>query len=149
MQKKKKINKCIDLVKDYNADDVAHEQEKCVLGRVAEVFAMHRTHDVGVAVHELEELFKAPEAAPAAAQNASSKAVVRVFLQFVVEPLKEHANHTADGNHQGAKSQSSQVIPAGIHKTQLVKFGDFVKKYLHAILKSQYFCIKPARNKLY
>lgn len=99
-----------DLVEDYDADNVAHEQEKCVLCWIAEVFAVHSAHDVGVAVHELEELLEAPEAASAATEHSAGKADVAVLLQFMVKPLKEHTNHAADGDHQGAKSQSSQVI---------------------------------------
>jgi hypothetical protein len=102
-----KIKICSDLVKDDDADNVAHEQEKRVARRVAEVLAVHSAHDIGVAVHELEEFLEAPEAATAAAQHASGEAVVCVLLQLVVEPLEEHANHPADGDHQGAKGQSS------------------------------------------
>jgi hypothetical protein len=131
---KNRINFCIDLVEDNNADNVAHEQEKSVLGRVAEVFAVHRAHDVGVAVHELEELLEAPEAAPAAAEHSSGKAIVTVLLQFVVKPLKEHANHSADGDHQGAKSQSSQVIPAGKQNCQNHRTRRFLSRKLYKLV---------------
>jgi len=45
---------------------------------------VHRAHDVGIAVHELEKLLEAPEAATATAEHSSGKAIVTVLLQFVV-----------------------------------------------------------------
>jgi len=49
--------------------DVSEEQTECLLCGPAEVLSVDCSHDVGVAVNELHELFETPEAALAATEK--------------------------------------------------------------------------------
>lgn len=69
---------------------------------------MDRTHDISVAIHELQEVFQAPAKAAAAAHDRLGELVV-ILLQLVVDVLKNQPNDAANCDDERAESQSSKM----------------------------------------
>jgi hypothetical protein len=68
-------------IQNNSADHVADHQIKCGFRRLAEVFAMNRTHHVCVAADEFENFFDAVEEALAASEHDLHCTVFLVFFE--------------------------------------------------------------------
>lgn len=62
-------------------------------------------------VNKLEELFKAPEAAAAAAENRLGYPAVSFLAHLVVNVLQDDSDHSYNGNDERTKCQSPCVVP--------------------------------------
>ena len=64
-------------------------------------------------VDESDELLEAPETTLAAAHDGLDERVVRpVLLDLVLDPLQGDPHHTDEGEDEGTKCQSAQVVAA-------------------------------------
>ena len=97
-----------DIVEHHHSHHVSHQQIESIFGGDAKVGALHGAHDVGVAIDESHELFQAPKAALAKANQASCQVII-VGFQLVFHVLQDGPDEPDDGNDQGTKGQGTHV----------------------------------------
>ncbi|MPC31791.1 hypothetical protein E2C01_025086 [Portunus trituberculatus] len=67
---------------------------------------------LSIPVDELQELFKAPEAAAAATKQCPYDLAVCLFLHLVINIFQNDSDHAHNGNDEGPKGQRPCVVPA-------------------------------------